>query len=79
MCVCEGIFDLCIYVAVTSLYPRDRSGTCLKSIRLKLKINRIENLKLLDLIMMVSTMTDMTDQVDIQNHFLISERVWQCC
>jgi len=29
--------------------------------------------------MVMSTMTDMTDQVDIQNHFLISERVWQCC
>jgi len=25
--ICEGIFDLCIYVAVTSPYPRDWGGT----------------------------------------------------
>jgi len=41
--------------------------TCLKFINLKLKINKIEKLKPLDLTVVVSTMTDTTDQVDIQD------------
>jgi len=49
--------------------------TCLKSIKLKLKINRIEILKPLDLTIVVSTMTDTTDQVDFQNLLSI---FWKC-
>ena len=40
--------------------------TCLKSIKLKLKINRIKRLKPLDLIVVVSTITNTMDQVDVQ-------------
>ena len=43
--------------------------TCLKSIKLKLKINRIERLKPLDLTVAVSTMKDLTDQVDVHDLF----------
>ena len=52
--------------------------TCLKSIKLKLKINRIEKLKPLDLIVMVSTMEETTDQIDVQDHLSISKKVWHC-
>ena len=46
----------------------------LKSIKLKLKINYIEGLKPLDLIVVVSITTDTTDQVDVKNYLSISER-----
>ena len=43
--------------------------TWLNSIRLKLKINKIERLKLLDVIVEMGTMTDRTNQVDVQDFF----------
>ena len=43
--------------------------TCLKSIKLKLKINRIERLKPLDLTIVVSISADTADQVDVQDFF----------
>jgi len=44
-----------------------KNWTCLKSIKLKLKINRIKRLKPLDLTVVVNTIADTTDQVDVKD------------